>query len=156
VNISFCMLGLFLIFIGVNLYLGARRARKIDQIRESWPTAKGTILSIQVASEQPISPSGKTKEPQFNITANYQFRAGGQLRFGSILTYPRHFFLKKDMDRIQEQYKKGTTVDVHYDLENPQDCFLEFERSAKYYRTSIFLMVLGGILAILNILFFII
>jgi hypothetical protein len=149
---SFCFSGLILIILGFNMFLSARSARKRDQIRESWPTSKGTIFSIEAVSQKPLSAKGKAEQPLYDINASYQFRAGGQMHYGSFLTYPRHFFLQKEVERIQEQYKKGMNVDVHYNLENPQECYLKYERSEKHYRTSILMMVLGAILFILDFL----
>jgi hypothetical protein len=137
---------------GLNLFLKARVARKKDQNRGSWPTAKGTILSIEVVHQEPISAAEKAKTPLFDIKTSYQFRAGGQLHFGSFFTYPRHLFYQKEVDRIQEQYTKGMSVDVHYNLENPQESYLEYERLEKYYTLSIMMMVLGVIIFIQNIL----
>jgi Protein of unknown function (DUF3592) len=149
---SVCILGVILFFFGLNLFLKARGARKRDQNRGSWPTAKGTILSIDVVPQEPLSTAGKSKPPLFDINMSYQFRAGGQLHFGSFFTYPRHLFYQKEVDRIQEQYKKGMSVGVHYNLENPQESYLEYERLEKYYTLSILMMALGGIIFIQNIL----
>ncbi len=144
-------IGLAILIIGAGMFLPARSARKRDQMRQSWPTAKGTVTSSTMAQPQAFAAEGTKGSAQFDVSVQYQFRAGGQLHFGSAVSYPRFFFGKQEADSIISRYPAGATVTVYYNPEDYRECYLEIRNTAKYYRTSFVLMVVGGAIGLYGI-----
>ena len=53
------VIGVIILVFGISLFLPARSARKHDQIRDGWPTAKGTVTSSEVTAQPPLQKMGK-------------------------------------------------------------------------------------------------
>jgi hypothetical protein len=152
VSLSILFLGVAFVIIGSGMFFQARKARKWDQARQSWPTAKGTIASIEVFQPAALA-AGNPKGPeQFDVSVKYEFRAGGQLHFGSTISYPRYLHEKEEADRIASRYPAGAAATVYYNPEDYRECYLEIPNTAKNYRTSIVLLVIGGIIGLVGIL----
>jgi hypothetical protein len=145
------IIGVLILVFGISLFLPARAARKKDQIRKAWPTVQGTVMSSQVTAQPPLIRGGK-EILQYDVAVKYQFRSGGQLHFGSAVSYPRYLYTKEEADRITARYPAGANVTVHHNPEDIRECYLEIERTSKNYRTSIALMVGGGVIALIGLL----
>ncbi len=146
------IIGVVIVVFGVSLFFPARNARKHDQIREAWPTAKGTVTSTEVVPQPPMVTKLGKEIHQYDVSVKYQFRSGGQLHFGSTVSYPRYLYDKPVADQIAARYPAGATVTVHHNPEDTRECYLEIEKTAKNYRTSIFMMAAGAIIALLGLL----
>jgi hypothetical protein len=149
---NFFFLGIVIAVIGVGIFFPARSARKRDQMRLSWPTAKATVMSAEVVQPQALAAGTSKNADQFDVSVKYQFRAGGQLHFGASVSYPRYLYREQEADRIVSRYPAGATVTVYYNPEDPRECYLEIQNTAKYYRTSIVIMVAGGLAFLFGIL----
>lgn len=67
-SLSILFLGVAFVIIGSGMFFQARKARKRDQARQSWPTAKGTIASIEVFQPAVLA-AGNPKGPeQFDVS----------------------------------------------------------------------------------------
>jgi hypothetical protein len=152
VGSNLLLIGLALVIIGAGIFFPARSARKRDQMRQSWPTAKGTITSSKVVQPQTLAAEGSKDPDQFDVSVQYEFRAGGQLHFGSSVSYPRYFYKKLEADNISSRYPAGATVTVYYNPEDYRECYLEIRNTAKYYRTSIALLILGVLVGLFGVL----
>ena len=149
-GVNFLITGILVLVLGISMFLPARAARKQDQIRDSWPKIKGTVMSSEVVAQPPL-PGRMGKEIfQYDVAVKYQFRTGGQLHFGSTISLPRYLYGKEDADRIAARYPAGATVTVHHNPEDVRECYLEIAKTAKYYRTSIALAAAGGIFILLG------
>jgi hypothetical protein len=89
---------------------------------------------------------------QYDVAVKYQFRSGGQLHFGSAVAYPRYLYGKEDADRIAARYPAGAAVTVHHNPEDVRECYLEIEKTAKNYNTSIACMIVGGVVIVVGLL----
>jgi hypothetical protein len=145
------VIGVILLVFGISIFLPARSARKHDQIRDGWPTAKGTVTSSEVVAQPPLQRMGK-EILQYDVVVKYQFRSGGQLHFGSAVSYPRYLYGKEEAERITARYPADATVTVHHNPEDVRECYLEIEKTAKNYRTSIACMVVGGVVILIGFL----
>jgi hypothetical protein len=152
VGFNLLFLGVAIVIIGAGMYFPARRARKRDQMRLSWPTAKGTITSSEVVQPPALTAAPSKGPEQFDVSVKFQFRAGGQLHFGSTVSYPRYLYEKQEADRITARYPAGAAVTVYYNPEDYRECYLEIQTTAKFYRTSIVLMVVGVLTGLFGIL----
>jgi hypothetical protein len=142
-GVNLIFLGVVCLVFGVSLFLPARTDRRRDESRTAWPTDKGTVMSSQAVAQPPlVSKTGK-EVLQFDADVKYQFRSGGQLHFGSAVSYPRHLHTKEEAEKIIARYPAGAAVTVHHNPEDPRESYLEIEKTAKYYRTSIAIIVLG-------------
>ena len=146
-NIIF--IGVAIVIIGAGMFFPARSARARDRMRQAWPTAKATVTACEVV---PSSAGGSGASNQFDVKVRFQFHAGGQLHFGSTVAYPRMLYGKQEADSIASKYPAGGTVTVYYDPEDLRACYLEIRTTARYYRTSVVLMVIGGLIALIGIL----
>lgn len=149
-NIIF--IGMAIAIIGGGFFLQARTARKRDHIRQSWPTTKGTIASSRVVPPRAPAAESSNEPGQFDVSVQYEFRAGGQLHFGSAISFPRYLYSKPEADRIVARYPAGASVTVYYNPEDYRECYLELRTTAKYYRTSIALLLLGVLVGLFGIL----
>jgi len=145
------VMGVIILVFGISLFLPARRARKHDQIQDGWPTAKGTVTSSEVVAQPPLQKMGK-EIIQYDVVVKYQFRSGGQLHFGAAVSYPRYLYGKEEAERISARYPAGASVTVHHNPEDVRECYLEIERTAKNYRTSIACMIVGGVVILIGFL----
>jgi hypothetical protein len=145
------VIGVIILVFGISLFLPARSARKHDQIRDGWPTAKGTVTSSEVAAQPPLQKMGK-EILQYDVVVKYQFRSGGQLHFGSAVSYPRYLYGKQEAEQITARYPAGAAVTVHHNPEDVRECYLEIEKTAKNYRTSIACMVVGAVVILIGFL----
>jgi hypothetical protein len=144
--------GAVIAILALGMFIPARRARARDQIQQAWPTAKGTVMSSEIISQPPmVTPSGKSIQ-QYDVSVKYQFRSGGQLHFGSAVSSPRYLYTKSEADRIAARYPAGEPVIVHHNPEDTRECYLEVHTTAKNYRLSIFLMIIGGIIILYGLL----
>jgi hypothetical protein len=152
-GVSILFLGVMVVIAGVSMFLPARNARKNDQIREAWPTSQGTVTSSEIVAQPPME--GKTGKEilQYDVSVKYQFRSGGQLHFGSTVSYPRHLYTKSEADKVAARYPEGAAVAVRHNPEDTRECYLEIEKTEKGYGTSIVLMVIGGILTLSGLFF---
>jgi hypothetical protein len=148
---NFMVIGVIILVFGISLFLPARSARKHDQIRDGWPTAKGTVTSSEVVAQPPLQKMGK-EIIQYDVSVKYQFRSGGQLHFGSAVSYPRYLYGKEDADRIAARYPANASVTVHHNPEDVRECYLEIEKTAKNYNTSIACMIVGGVVIVAGLL----
>jgi hypothetical protein len=149
---SLLVLGIIVLVFGISLFLPARSARKYDQVRNGWPTVKGTVTSSEVVPQPPFR-NGLGKEIiQYDVVVKYQFRSGGQLHFGSSVSYPRYLYGKEEAERICARYPADGVVTVRHNPEDVRECYLEIEKTAKYYRTSFMLMIAGGVITLLGFL----
>jgi hypothetical protein len=146
------IISVIILVFGVSLFLPARSARKHDQIREAWPTAKGTVTSSDVVAQPPLVTKLGKEVIQYDVAVKYQFRTGGQLHFGSAVSYPRYLYGKDEAERITARYPAGASVTVHHNPEDVRECYLEIEKTAKNYRTSIACMIVGGVVTLLGLL----
>jgi hypothetical protein len=152
VGLNILFLGVAIVIIGAGTFFPARSARKRDQARLSWPTAKGTVTSSE-AVQPPGFAAAPSKGPElFDASVKFQFRAGGQLHFGSTVSYPRFLYRKEEADRIVARYPAGAAVNVIYNPEDFRECYLEIRTTAKFYRTSIALMVVGAVTGLYGLL----
>jgi hypothetical protein len=151
-GLNLLFVGLLVFILGISLFLPARRARKHDQIREAWPTAKGTVMSTEVVAQPPLVTKQGKQIFQYDVAVKYQFRSGGQLHFGSAVSYPRTLYTKEEADRIAAHYPADAAVTVHHNPEDPRECYLEIQKTARNGRTSILLMVAGGAIALFGLL----
>jgi hypothetical protein len=149
---SLLIFGVIILVSGISLFLPARSARKHDQIRDRWPTVKGTVTSSEVVPQPPFQKGLGKEIIQFDVVVKYQFRSGGQLHFGSSVSYPRYLYSKEEAERISARYPAGGVVTVHHNPEDVRECYLEIEKTAKYYRTSFVLMIAGGLITLLGFL----
>ena len=83
------VIGVIVLVFGISLFFPARSARKHDQIREGWPTAKGTVTSSELVAQPPLVSRLGKEILQYDAVVKYQFRFGGQVHFGSAVSYPR-------------------------------------------------------------------
>src|SRR4030042_1125401 len=97
---NYLIIGGLLVAFGISLCLPARKARKNDQIREAWPTAKGTVMSTEVLAQPPLVTKQGKQINQYDVAVKYQFRSGGQLHFGSNVSYPRFLYSKEEADQL--------------------------------------------------------
>jgi hypothetical protein len=148
---NFMVIGVIILVFGISLFLPARSARKHDQIRDGWPTAKGTVTSSEVVAQPPLQKMGK-EIIQYDVSVKYQFRSGGQLHFGSAVSYPRYLYGKEDAERIAARYPANASVTVHHNPEDVRECYLEIEKTAKNYNTSIACMIVGGVVIVAGLL----
>jgi hypothetical protein len=139
---NFVIIGMLMFVFGIGLFLPARKARREDRIRETWPTVQGTVTSCRIVPQPPLADK-RTEILQYDMDVKYQFRSGGQLHFGSAVSYPRYLRTKEEADRIAARYPAGTDVTVHHNPEDVRECYLEIQKTAKNYRASIGLMALG-------------
>jgi hypothetical protein len=146
------IIGVLILVFGISLFLPARAARKQDQVREAWPTAKGTVMSSRVVAQPPLVSKMGREILQFDVDVKYQFRSGGQLHFGSAVMYPRYLFSKDEAERIIARYPAGAEVTVHHNPEDTRECYLEIQKTAKNYGASIVMMVIGGLVILVGLL----
>ncbi|OGO10251.1 MAG: hypothetical protein A3K46_08660 [Chloroflexi bacterium RBG_13_60_9] len=146
------VIGVIVLVFGISLFFPARSARKHDQIREGWPTAKGTVTSSELVAQPPLVSRLGKEILQYDAVVKYQFRSGGQLHFGSAVSYPRYLHTKEQAERIAARYPAGAAVTVHHNPEDVRECYLEIEKTARNYRTSIACMVAGGVLTLIGLL----
>jgi hypothetical protein len=132
-----------IVIIGAGMFFPARSARKRDQVRLSWPTAKGTVTSSEVVQPPGLAAAPSKDSEEFDVSVKFQFRAGGQLHFGSTVSYPRFLYGKQEADRIVSRYPAGAAVTVFSNPEDYRECYLEIRTTAKFYRTSVVLMTFG-------------
>ncbi len=151
-GLNFFIVGMVLAVFGISLFLPARAARKRDQIREAWPTAKGTVMSTEVVAQPPLVTKLGREILQYDVAVKYQFRSGGQLHFGSTISYPRYLFAKDEAERIAARYPAGSSVTVHHNPDDIRECYLEIQKTAKNYRTSIALIAAGALIFVLGLL----
>jgi hypothetical protein len=150
-GLNLFILGMVIAVFGISLFLPARSARKRDQAFEAWPTAKGTVISCEVVPQPPLNKAGR-EILQYDVDVKYQFRTGGQLHFGSSLSLPRYLYGKDEAERIAARYPAGSEVAVHHNPDEVRECYLEIQKTAKYYRTSIVLIAAGALLFVLGFL----
>jgi hypothetical protein len=153
-GLDFLFLGVVIVVIGGGMFLTARSARKHDQERSFWPTVKGTVTSSEVVRPPAIAAGKPDGSGQLDVSIKYQFRAGGQLHFGATVSYPRSLYGKEEADRLVSRFPAGATVTVYHNPEDYRDCYLEIRPTAKNYRTSILIMIVGGIVGLFGILQF--
>jgi hypothetical protein len=151
-GLNFFILGMVIAVFGISLFLPARNARKRDQIYEAWPTAKGTVIANEVVAQPPLATKLGRQILQYDVVVKYQFRSGGQLHFGSSISLPRYLYDKEEADRIAARYPAGASVTVHHNPDETRECYLEIQKTAKYYRTSIALIAAGALLFVLGLL----
>lgn len=150
-GVNFLFIGIILGIFGVSLFLPARKTRKQDEIRQAWPTDKGTVISSEVVAQPPLTRLGK-EILQFDAVIKYQFRYGGQLHFGTGVVYPRHLFSRPEADGLVARYPAGATVDVHHNPDDIRESYLVMENTAQNYRTSIAVIAVGVGLTLAGIL----
>jgi hypothetical protein len=152
VGLNLIFLGVAIVIIGGGLFFPARGARNRDRMRQGWPTAKGTVTSCEVVQPAALAAGGSQASNQYDVKVQFQFRAGGQLHFGSTVAYPRTLYGKQEADGLAAKYPAGGAATVYYDPEDFRTCYLEIRTTAKYYRMSIVLMVIGGLVGLYGIL----
>ena len=143
------VIGVIILVFGISLFFPARSARKHDQVRDAWPTAKGIVTSSEVAAQPPLQKMGK-EIIQYDVAVKYQFRSGGQLHFGAAVSYPRYLYGKEEAERIAARYPAGASVTVHHNPEDVRECYLEIEKTAKNYKTSVACMIVGGVVMVIG------
>jgi hypothetical protein len=152
-SVSFIFTAIFIVIIGLTFYLPARKARNRDKIRETWPTVKGTVTSSSVVPA--TMAVHQTRQPVlYDAIVKYQFRAGGQLRFGDTVAFPRRLWTEKEANQIVARYPAGAPATVRYNLENVLECYLEFSPSAdaRSYNLAIHLFCVAGVVLVLGLL----
>jgi hypothetical protein len=152
VGLNILFLGVAIVIIGAGTFFPARSARRRDQVRLSWPTAKGTVTSSETVQPPALAAAPSKGPEQFDVSVKFQFRAGGQLHFGSTVSYPRYLYPKQEADRIVARYPAGATVTVYYNPEDFRECYLEIRTTAKFYRTSLVLMGIGVVTGLYGLL----
>jgi hypothetical protein len=152
-GVSFIFTAIFVVLIGLTVFLPARKARNHDRIRESWPTAKGTVTSSNVVAAT-MAVREKREPVLYEAVVKYQFRAGGQLKFADTVAFPRQLWSEKEAGQISARYPAGAEVTVHYNLENPLECYLEFipSREARNYNLGILIFAGAGVIVVLGLL----
>ena len=151
---DFFIVGVFLLVIGITVFFPARAARKTNQRRAGWPRVNGKITSgAEVTVGDPHADETGHK-PLYDIHVRYEFRAGGQLHFGSAVNYPRVMWNKAEADRLAAKYQKGNSVEVRFNPEDPQDCYLAIngESSARYYGISLVSIIVGAVILVISLL----
>jgi hypothetical protein len=146
-DMSYVVTAIFVAIIGFTVFWPARKARNHDRIRESWPTAKGTVTSS--AAIPATMAVHQSREPVlYEAAVKYQFRAGGQLRFADSVAFPRRLWSEKEANQIVLRHPANAPVTVHYNLENPLECYLEFIPSAeaRNYRLGIVIFCAAGVI----------
>jgi hypothetical protein len=151
---NFFLIGFILLIIGVTVFFPARTARKTNQRRSGWPRISGKITSgAEVIVGDPLATETGQKV-LYDIKVRYEFRTGGQLRFGSAVSYPRVMWSKTEADRLAAQYPKGCTVAVRFNPEDPQDCYLAINSDpiARYYGISLAATIVGAVILGISLL----
>jgi MFS superfamily sulfate permease-like transporter len=151
-GVSFIVIGVMLGMIGISMFLPARSARKRDQVRRSWPTVNGTVISSEVKVLPPLAGKSGGKTSQYEVNVRYQFRTGGQLHFGTAISDRRYLYEKTEADRISARYPVGESVTVYHDPENVGNCFLEMHPAAGNYGISILFLAAGGLSVLVGLL----
>ncbi|MBN2085178.1 MAG: DUF3592 domain-containing protein [Anaerolineales bacterium] len=146
------IIGVIILVFGISMFFPARNARRHDQIRDAWPTVKGTVMSTEVVAQPPLVTKLGKEILQFDVAVKYQFRTGGQLHFGSTVAYPRYLYDKEEAERIAARYPAGAAVTVHHNPEDVRECYLEIEKTEKNFKTSIACMILGGVVTLIGFL----
>jgi hypothetical protein len=145
-NIPCIVMAIFLALVGATVFFPARKARNHDKIRESWPTAKGTVISSNAVAS-PLATGRGREQALYDAVVKYQFRAGGQLHFGETVAFPRRLFKEGKARQIAERYPAGSPITVHYNLENALECYLDFIPSpeSRNYNLGILVFVVAAI-----------
>jgi hypothetical protein len=151
-GVSFIVIGVMLVMIGISMFLPARSARKRDQVRRSWPTVNGTIIFCEVKALPPLAGKSGKEIRQNEVNLRYQFRTGGQLHFGTAISDRRYLYEKEEAERIAARYPVGANVTVYHDPEDVGNCFLEMHSASGNYGISITFMAAGGLSVLVGFL----
>jgi len=137
--------------VGVGAYLGGRAkwAKKRAAEAAAWPAAEGTVTRSEVVEDPRPEDSSATQT--YRAVVEYQFEVGGREYVGKRLGFiARHYYSADAAKETASRYPAGTTVAVHHDPGNPEDCVLEPGNleGAKMYGILSWVIGAGGLLLI--------
>jgi hypothetical protein len=147
--IPLCLAGVFGAA-GVGLLIFGFVQRRKAKLTESWPTARGTIISARLdqhTSEERRDGHSYTST-SYNPVVEYTYQIGQQTYQGNRV-FPGAT-MSYDLGTAQgivNRYQPGMAVNVHYDPANPAQAVLETQSKGG----NLFL-ILGAVFAVLGLL----
>jgi len=144
------MNALFILFSIIGFFLVITESSEISTglIRQSWPTAKATVVETSIIGERAYSPE---------ITCEYNV-AGKKYTHKTDLQTPG-FGRKKSRQQtsriIIAQYPVGTEINIYYNPDNPEESFV---RTGPYWNNYLVLsfgyfVLLSGLITIFGLFF---
>ncbi|MEW6406388.1 MAG: DUF3592 domain-containing protein, partial [Chloroflexota bacterium] len=121
------------IFLGV-IFSTQRKAAAA----RNWPVARGTVTLSTLERRRSSSGSGSVSYP----VVYYTYEAGGQ-RYESNRIAPGMEVGGTGSDKVVARYPAGSTVDVHYNPQNPAEAVLEVKTPAT-------VLIMWLVLAVVN------
>ncbi len=119
-----------IVFLSIGAFFVIWGKGQVDQSAASkaWPVVQGKITQSQVTSYRSTSHSkGRTRSTtMYSPKVVYTYSVGGQsYSCDRIFSSDYSSSSAKRARKLVAKYRTGTTVDVHYDPDNPQEAVLE-------------------------------
>jgi len=121
-----------LVWFGALVWAHLRAVGKA-RAAETWPTAFGKVTACEVVVEESSDREGGTTT-WYNPVVSYAYSVGGReltgqrLRFGNYRSASR-----KKADAMIARYAVGSTPNVRYNPQKPEECVLETKKPGPVY-----------------------
>jgi len=148
-GVFFAVVGAIIIGLG---WLAHLRAQAKGHKARQWPTAKGTVLTSEVAPVQVMGSPMLTPAVTYSYEVAGQTLQSGGLRVGT----PKFFNKPAKAEALARQYPVGAQVTVHYDPAIPLNTALDLKVGEGYVPLMIYsfgatLLVLGIFSAVMGV-----
>jgi hypothetical protein len=110
------MIGLIAIFIGLPVVIYGFYLMSVATKIQKWPCIAGKV---------DLSAYEEMGEGACDLRISYSYTINGQTFTGTRVAMGHTHFSQKEAQRLASKYSPKTAVQVRYDPEHPEQCFLE-------------------------------
>jgi len=146
--------GVVLLILGVIFFgLGALflfltlRARQKAKTSQGWPTAQGTVLSVDIQEHSSYDEDDHHTSVSYEPVVQYQYSVSGRQYTNKKIAFGATSFDRSTAQKKAGQYAAGMAVSVHYNPNKPEESVLETSVGG-----STVFMVVGILFAVIGLM----
>lgn len=146
-SVILLILGVIFLGIGALFLFLTIRARQKAKTSQGWPTAQGTVLSVEIQEHSSYDEEHHHTSVNYEPIVQYQYTASGQQYTNKRIAFGATSFDRSTAQKKASQYAAGMAVTVHYNSNKPAESVLETSASG-----STLFMVVGILFAVIGLM----
>lgn len=127
------ILGVLVTSLSGWFFVGAVRSIRLGLESRRWPTVPGVVTVSET----------KQSDESWRFRIEYRFEVDGRSRRGNRLELTSYTYTRDNARALQDRYRVGTQVEVHYDPTNPAKSVLVPGAGASWV-VGVFTLVVAG------------
>jgi hypothetical protein len=141
------ILGVIFLGIGALFLFLTLRARQKAKTSQGWPTAQGTVLSVEIRENSSYDEDDHNTSVNYEPVVQYQYTVSGQQYNNKRIAFGATSFDRSTAQKKAGQYVAGMAVTVHYNPNKPAESVLETSAGG-----STVFMVVGILFAVIGLM----